>query len=198
MPPFCAPTPTVTAPHAPVAAGDLLTALHEHGQAEHASRVFMLTARVCRRMGLPSDDAGVISLAALYHDVGKLGIPVEVLEHPGCPGPEGRALLRDHSVIGEAMLRGQGLDCLAPLVRASHERWDGGGYPDGLTGKEIPLGARIIAACDSWDAMRTDRPYQSARTHEEALIELVAACGTQLDPAVVSALVAEVTRQGLT
>jgi HD-GYP domain-containing protein (c-di-GMP phosphodiesterase class II) len=181
-----------------VAAGDLLDALQAHGQAEHASRVFMLTARVCRRLGITGRAAGTIALGALYHDVGKLGIPSDLLDEPGSLSPGERMVLRDHTVFGEAMLEGTGLDCLAPLVRHSHERWDGRGYPDGLAGEQIPRGARIIAACDTWDAMRSDRAYQPARSHEEALTELVAASGTQLDPAVVAALVAEVTRQGLT
>jgi HD-GYP domain-containing protein (c-di-GMP phosphodiesterase class II) len=181
-----------------VAAGDLLAALQAHGQADHAARVFMLTARVCRRMGITARPAGVIGLAALFHDVGKLGIPTTVLETAGALTAEERMLLRDHTVFGEAMLDGCGLNCLSSLVRHSHERWDGAGYPDGLAGELIPLGSRIIAASDTWDAMRSDRPYQPARTHDEALTELVAASGNQLDPAVVAVLVAEVTRQGLT
>jgi two-component system, cell cycle response regulator len=185
-------------PPATVAAGDLLAAMQAHGQAEHASRVFMLTARVCRRTGIKGHAAGTIALAALYHDVGKLGIPVDLLDHAGALDPDQREIVRDHSVFGEALLVGSGLDCLAPLVRHSHERWDGAGYPDRLSGEQIPRGSRIIAACDTWDAMRSDRPYQPARAHEEALCELVAASGSQLDPRVVAVLVAEVTRQGLT
>jgi two-component system, cell cycle response regulator len=189
--------PSLTPPLT-VAAGDLLTALQAHGQGDHAARVFMLTARVCRRMGVAARPAGVIGLAALFHDVGKLGIPTALLDCPGPLCPQDQALLRDHTVFGEAMLDGCGLDCLSSLVRHSHERWDGAGYPDGLAGEAIPFGSRIIAACDTWDAMRSDRPYQPARSHEEALGELIAASGTQLDPAVVAVLVAEVTRKGLT
>jgi two-component system, cell cycle response regulator len=193
-------TPTATLPPAPpptVATGDLLIALHAHGQGEHAARVFMLTARVCRRMRITERPAGVIALAALLHDVGKLAIPAELLDHPGPLGRDEQKILRDHTVFGEAMLEGTGLDCLAPLVRHSHERWDGGGYPDGLAGEQIPLGARIIAACDTWDAMRSDRPYSPSLSHDEALGEVVGAAGAQLDPAVVGALVAEVTRQAV-
>ena len=186
-----------SAPPPTVAAGDLLTALQAHGQGDHAARVFMLTARVCRRMGVAARPAGVIGLAALFHDVGKLGIPATVLDRPGPLTADEQAVLRDHTVFGEAMLDGCGLDCLSPLVRHSHERWDGGGYPDGLAGEAIPLGARIIAACDTWDAMRSGRAYQPARSHDAALAELIAASGTQLDPAVVAVLVAEVTRQGV-
>ncbi len=187
-----------TLPPPTVAAGDLLAALQAHGQADHAGRVFMLTARVCRRRGIKGEAARTISLAALYHDVGKLGVPSDLLDSPSALGPAEREILRDHTVFGETMLVGCGLDCLGPLVRHSHERWDGSGYPDGLAGEQIPRGSRIIAACDTWDAMRSDRPYQPSRPHEEALGELVAASGSQLDPAVVGALVAEVTRQGLT
>ena len=189
--------PSLTPPLT-VATGDLLAALQAHGQADHAARVFTLTARVCRRMGVTGHPAGVFALAALFHDVGKLGIPTTLLDHPGSLSADERLVLRDHTIFGEAMLDGCGLDCLAPLVRHSHERWDGAGYPDGLAGEQIPLGARIIAACDTWDAMRSERPYQRARTHEEALTELVAASGSQLDPGIVAALIAEVTRQGLT
>jgi two-component system, cell cycle response regulator len=180
-----------------VATGDLLSALHAHGQGEHASRVFMLTARVCRRLRITERPAGVIALAALFHDVGKLGIPTDLLDHPGPLGREEQMVLRDHTLLGEAMLDGTGLGWLAPLVRHSHERWDGGGYPDGLAGERIPLGSRIIAACDTWDAMRSDRAYSPSLSHDEALGELVRAAGCQLDPVVVGALVAEVTRQGV-
>ena len=95
----------------------------------------------------------------------------------------------------ERLLRdAPGLERLAVLVRHSHERWDGTGYPDGLRALEIPLASRIIAVCDAWDAMRTDRPYQRARSHEEAIGALVEGSGTQFDPCVVSALVSHVTR----
>jgi two-component system, cell cycle response regulator len=181
-----------------VGAGDLLVALERHGLAAHSSRVFTLSARVCRRLGVVDRAAGTIALAALYHDVGKLAIPGEVLDHAGPLSPPDVQLLREHAVLGDRVLSDCGLDCLGILVRHSHERWDGAGYPDGLAGEQIPRGSRIIAACDTWDAITTDRPYQRARTHDAALLELLGASGTQLEPQVVAALVTEVTRRGLT
>jgi HD-GYP domain-containing protein (c-di-GMP phosphodiesterase class II) len=181
-----------------VGAGELLVALERHGLAAHSSRVFTLAARVCRRLGIVDRSAGAIALAALYHDVGKLAIPFAVLDRAGPLSPPDRELLREHAVLGDRLLSDCGVDCLGILVRHSHERWDGTGYPDGLAGEQIPRGSRIIAACDTWDAVTTDRPYQPGRTHDEALVELLAASGTQLDPGVVTALVAEVTRRALT
>jgi HD-GYP domain-containing protein (c-di-GMP phosphodiesterase class II) len=181
-----------------IGAGDLLVALERHGLAAHSSRVFTLSARVCRRLGIVDRSAGTIALAALYHDVGKLAIPFEVLDRPGPLSRPDRELLREHAVLGDRLLSDCGLDCLGILVRHSHERWDGSGYPEGLAGAHIPRGSRIIAACDTWDAITTDRPYQPARTHDEAIMELLGASGTQLDPDVVAALVTEVTRRGLT
>jgi HD-GYP domain-containing protein (c-di-GMP phosphodiesterase class II) len=196
--PTLRPTPTATFPAETHAGADLLAALAARNLAGHAERVFTLTARVCRRLGITDRPAGVIALAALFHDVGKLALPDELLTSEGPLGKADRELLRRHSVLGEEMLVEQGMPALAPLVRHTHERWDGLGYPDGLACDRIPRGSRIIAACDTWDAMRSDRPYQPARSHDEALGDLVAASGSQLEPAVVAALVTEVTRQGLT
>ena len=102
--------------------------------------------------------------------------------------------MRRHTKIGERILAGTAtLRGAAGLVRSSHERWDGRGYPDGLAGEETPLGARIIAACDAYDAMRSERPYQRARSHAAALAELRRCAGTQFDPTVVAALEAELS-----
>jgi HD-GYP domain-containing protein (c-di-GMP phosphodiesterase class II) len=99
--------------------------------------------------------------------------------------------MREHPAIGERILRAvPGLGPVARIVRHAHERWDGDGYPDGLVGEEIPLGSRVVLACDAFEAMISDRPYRRARSHDLAIAELRASAGTQLDPRVVDALVA--------
>ena len=131
--------------------------------------------------------------AASLHPVRKGTIPTE---NPGQPGPlteEEWSYVRRHTLIGDRILAAApALVPAARLVRSSHERLDGRGYPDGLAGDQIPLGARIIAACDAFDAMRSDRPYRSAMSTEGALSELQSCAGTQFDPAVVDALAAAV------
>ena len=191
-----APLPPLAPPH--IGAGQLLVALERHGLAGHSNRVFALTARVCRRLGIVDRAAGTIALAALYHDVGKLALPRDVLDRPGPLSLADRELVREHADLGDRLLSEHGHAGLGVLVRHSHERWDGAGYPDGLAGTLIPRGSRIIAACDTWDAITSDRPYRRARGHDDALMELLGASGTQLDPEVVAALATEVTRRALT
>src|ERR1700677_2399853 len=132
--------------------------------------------------------------AAMLHDLGKVAIPSEILLKPGPLTDAEWVTMRSHAAIGgELVGRIDAFAHLAPAVRASHERWDGGGYPDGLAGKEIPLAARIIAACDTYDAIVTDRPYRPARTPGEACAELSRVAGTQLDGSVVMAVMAELS-----
>jgi len=191
MSPIIAPTPV----QLPDEALRLLGRMTERRLTDHALNVAALTTGVCRRLRIDRAESETIALAALLHDVGKLVIAPELLDHPGPLSFVGIEAMRRHPGLGERLLRGApGLEHLASLVRHSHERWDGTGYPDGLRALEIPLASRIIAACDAWDAMRTDRPYQPARSHEDAIGALVAASGTQFDPHVVSALVSHVTR----
>jgi HD-GYP domain-containing protein (c-di-GMP phosphodiesterase class II) len=123
--------------------------------------------------------------------VGKIRIPAEIINKPGKLDPEERAIIETHTVEGEQMLDRVGglLGHVGRLVRSCHERWDGGGYPDGLVGEETPLVARIVCACDAFSAMTTDRPYRKARPREEALEELENCAGTHFDPQVVAALV---------
>ena len=132
------------------------------------------------------------------HDVGKLAVPDAILNKPGRLTETEWAIMRQHTVVGARMLTaaGPGLAEVAPIVRASHERVDGRGYPDGLTGDRIPLESRIVAACDAFDAMTSDRPYRCAMPVDEAVAELRANAGTQLDPRIVEALVAVVSRDG--
>jgi HD-GYP domain-containing protein (c-di-GMP phosphodiesterase class II) len=121
------------------------------------------------------------------HDVGKLGIPDEIITKPGPLTDQEWEFMRQHTVMGEQIIAAAGpsLEQLGPLVRASHERWDGMGYPDGLAGEEIPLGSRIIAICDSFRAMLDDRVYKRAMSLDDALAELQRCAGSQFDPKLV-------------
>jgi HD-GYP domain-containing protein (c-di-GMP phosphodiesterase class II) len=159
---------------------------------EHVVDVGRMAAAVAARLGLPEHAWSDIVHGAELHDVGKLAIPEAILDKPG-PLDEGEwEVMRRHTILGEQLLSGiPALVNAARLVRASHESWDGSGYPDGLSGEDIPLGARIIAACDAYDAMITDRPYRSGMSHADAVAELRRCAGTQFDPRVVDALLAE-------
>jgi HD-GYP domain-containing protein (c-di-GMP phosphodiesterase class II) len=160
--------------------------------ANHGDDVAQLAHRVASRMGLAPPAARDVLYAALLHDVGKIAVPSEILLKPGPLNDDEWKTMRGHAAVGgELVARIDAFAHLAPAVRASHERWDGGGYPDGLRGEAIPLAARIIAACDTYDAIVTDRPYRAGRSREEALAELLRVAGSQLDEAVVRTLVAE-------
>ena len=173
-------------------AAALAAALEERDRytGEHSETVVDLTARVAESLGLGSDQVEDVRMAALLHDIGKVGIPDEILHKPGPLDDREWEIMREHPAIGERILRAiPGLGAIARVVRHEHERWDGGGYPDGLGGAEIPLGARIILACDAYHAMTSDRPYREAMSHTDAMAELTANAGTQFDPDVVQALV---------
>jgi len=158
----------------------------------HSRDVVALVLDVCDGMGLDDDARHTARLTALLHDVGKVNIPNEIISKPGPLTPEERAIIERHTIEGERMLRQVGglLADIGALVRSCHERWDGGGYPDGLAGTDIPLVARIVCACDAFSAMTTDRSYRAAMTHEAAVAELHRCAGTHFDPAVVEALAA--------
>jgi HD-GYP domain-containing protein (c-di-GMP phosphodiesterase class II) len=126
---------------------------------------------------------------AWLHDVGKLKVPTWVLEKPGELSTLEWSMLREHAVLGERLLeRTPGLLQLAPLVRSTHERWDGSGYPDGLAGTKIPLPSRLVTVCDAFDAMTQDRIYSPALPLNRAIWELHKGAGTQFDPEIVDAL----------
>jgi HD-GYP domain-containing protein (c-di-GMP phosphodiesterase class II) len=180
-------TTTLNALMSTVEAKDDYTACHEQQVAE-------LAARVAVRLGVPSSRAGDVLYAGLLHDVGKVAVPSEILLKPGPLTEEEWVTMRSHTEIGGALVaRIDAFAHLAPAVRASHERWDGAGYPDGLAGEEIPLAARIIAACDTYRAIVTDRPYRPARSHSDAEYELRSVAGSQLDAGVVDALLEELS-----
>jgi putative nucleotidyltransferase with HDIG domain len=160
--------------------------------ADHANEVAELAVRVGGRMGIEGAELDRLRYGALLHDVGKIGVPGELLRKPGPLTPQEREKMDAHTAIGARMLeRIPFLAPVAPLVRAAHERHDGSGYPDGLRGEEIPRGAMVIATCDAFHAMTSDRAYRPAMPREAAIAELHAGAGTQFDPAVVAALVAE-------
>jgi diguanylate cyclase (GGDEF)-like protein len=157
---------------------------------DHSEAVVELAGAVSRGLGLDDDEVGRVQAAALLHDVGKVGVPDEILNKPGKLNDEEWLLMKEHTIIGERILRAiPGMGGVARIVRHEHERWDGGGYPDGISGDEIPMGARIILACDAYHAMISDRPYRQGMPHGEAVEELVANAGTQFDPQVVEVLV---------
>jgi HD-GYP domain-containing protein (c-di-GMP phosphodiesterase class II) len=175
-------TTTLAALASTVEAKDDYTAVHGEDVAELAERVAL-------KLSLPQAQARDVRYAAMLHDVGKIAVPSEILLKPGPLTDEEWKVMRGHAAVGGDLVgRIDAFAHLAPAVRGSHERWDGKGYPDGLAGEQIPHAARIIAACDTWDAIVTDRPYRPARTAAEARAELVRVAGEQLDPVVVAAL----------
>jgi diguanylate cyclase (GGDEF)-like protein len=154
----------------------------------HVSDVGDLVEAVGRELLLDTSELTVARQAAELHDVGKLAIPDSILDKPGPLDQEEWAFMRRHTLIGERIVASAvSLRDAAAIVRATHEHWDGGGYPDGVMGESIPLAARIIAVCDAYDAITTTRPYRLARSHEEALAELRRCSGSQFDPRVVAA-----------
>ena len=175
--------------------GELILAILRAQQpetSEHALDVAELAAGVAARLGVDPFDRAVVRRAAELHDVGKIAIDPAIVAKPGPLDDDEWAQMRRHTTIGDALLlAAPPLRAVAPLVRASHERWDGGGYPDGVAGAAIPLAARIVAACDAYDAMTTDRVYRPAMRAADARAELDACAGSQFDPAVVAALKAE-------
>ncbi len=144
-------------------------------------------------LGLRRDELEELERAAQLHDLGKLAVPDEILHKPGPLDEREWAFVRQHTIVGERILRAHpGLRSVAGIVRSSHENWDGTGYPDGLAGEEIPLAARIVRACNAYVAMTSDRPHRPALTEDEALNELMRLAGTEYDGNVVRVLVARV------
>jgi diguanylate cyclase (GGDEF)-like protein/putative nucleotidyltransferase with HDIG domain len=156
----------------------------------HSERVAALAERLARSLGLAPAEIELVRLAASLHDLGKLAIPVEILRKTNRLTEAERLVLQRHPQIGHQMLQSLGVDAVADWVLCHHERWDGSGYPTGIAGESIPLGARIIAVADAFDAMTTRAVYGAKLTEPEALREIEACAGTQFDPTVVGAFVA--------
>ena len=156
-----------------------------------AGPVVELATAVGRRLGLTQDEIRTLRLASIFHDIGKVSLSDELLNKRGPLTEDERIEVERHTVVGESILSSvEFLADVRPLVRYAHERWDGAGYPDGLAGDAIPLGARIVHACDAYDAMTAERPYREPLSEEEARAQLAAGAGGQFDPAVVTALLA--------
>ncbi len=158
----------------------------EEGMRGHCERLTVLAMRLGLSLGIGEEEIETIRLGALLHDIGKIGIPDRILLKPGSLTPEETDLMRTHTIIGDNLL--EPIDLLAvvrPIVRSHHERWDGDGYPDGVAGEEIPLGARIMAVADSVEAMSAKRVYREPLCEPEIVRELERGRGTQWDPTLV-------------
>jgi HD-GYP domain-containing protein (c-di-GMP phosphodiesterase class II) len=178
-----------------LAVGELVDALRHHhmGTAEHSNRLAVDCHAVGEALDLPADAVFELELVAILHDIGKLAVPARILDLARPLNSRERAVVRGHTIRGaEILAEIAGLAHLAPLVRASHERWDGSGYPDRLLGAQIPLAARIVFTVDAFDAMTNDRPYRRALGLDEARRRIAAGAGAAFDPRVVRALLAAV------
>jgi diguanylate cyclase (GGDEF)-like protein len=179
---------------------DILLQIQREREPELGDRlqsVSQLATGVATRLGLEGDELEEVTRAAELHDIGKMAIPDEVLRKPGPLNEEEWAFVRQHTIIGERILSSApALLPVAKVVRSTHERFDGSGYPDGLADETIPIGARIVAVCDAFHAMTTARPYRPALVPEDALGELQACAGTQFDPRIVEAFRQELTSLG--
>ena len=170
--------------------GDVIEADDEY-TGQHTQDVVELTIAVADRLRVDEETRRAAEFGALLHDVGKVAIPNEIINKPGPLDEAEWAIMKTHTIEGQRMLERVGgmLARVGVVVRASHERFDGGGYPDGLAGEAIPLAARIVSACDAYNAMTTDRSYRKALSDDVAVAELRNNAGTQFDPDVVEALV---------
>ncbi len=169
--------------------GDVLEADDAYTGGEHTRGVVSMALALGRAVKLNAQQIQDLEFGALLHDIGKLRVPNEIINKPGKLNDEEWAIIKLHPGYGQEMLDrvGGGLSRAGIIVRAHHERWDGGGYPDGLVGEAIPIEARIITICDSYSAMTTNRSYRKGMSQEEALAELERCAGSQFDPALVAA-----------
>jgi len=159
----------------------------------HSAQVGQLARRVGERLGMKVEELALLECAARLHDVGKLGVPDAILRKPGPLDEAEWEIMRRHPELGAEMVASvPGLERVGRFVGAHHERFDGTGYPQGLTGDAIPLASRVISACDAYEAMVSRRPYRASLSIRTALGELVAGAGSQFDPAVVAAVEEEI------
>ncbi len=162
---------------------------HDHTTGLHLQNVRAITEALARQLGYGEEDARELGLAAVLHDIGKVRVPDSVLGSTGRLSDEEWELMKHHSTWGEQFLRKRrGFELAATIARSHHEHWDGSGYPEGLSGDDIPEAATIVAVADAFDAMISDRPYRAARSVTAALREITACSGTQFSPKVVRAI----------
>ena len=163
----------------------------------HSERVGAWGRRIATALGLPADEVETITQAGLLHDIGKIGVPESLLRKRAGLTQDEWALMRQHPIIGAQIVAPfEFFEGGALVIRHHHERWDGRGYPDGLVGTAIPLGARVVAVADVFDALTSDRPYRAALSRDAALAYLAAEAGHTLDDAVVAALLGLVRADG--
>jgi putative nucleotidyltransferase with HDIG domain len=165
---------------------------------EHSYGVIALAKRIAVEMGLDEDDLRLVEFGALLHDIGKIAVPKAIINKAGPLDDDEWAIMKQHTVYGQQMLDkvGGSMTDVGVIVRASHERWDGKGYPDATAGEDVPLAARIVAVADTFSAITTTRSYRKAQTPEAAVEELQRCAGTQFDPQVVAAVVSVLSRPG--
>jgi diguanylate cyclase (GGDEF)-like protein/putative nucleotidyltransferase with HDIG domain len=164
--------------------------VRDTGTADHSDDVLTLCEAIGRKLEFDERALQHLRAGAQLHDLGKVAIPSSILNKPGALNDEEWAVIREHTVIGERILRSvPEMSEVATIVRHSHERWDGGGYPDGLSGEQIPLASRVILCADAFHAIRSDRPYRQGRPADQAIAEVRACAGAQFDPVVVAAFV---------
>ena len=177
--------------------GDVVEADHAY-TGVHSQNVVELSVAVAEHLGLSDEQRRSVEFAALLHDVGKIAVPKEIIDKSGPLDDDEWMVMKRHTIDGQRMLERVGgvLARVGGLVRASHEHYDGSGYPDGLRGRQIPIEARIVTCCDAYSAMTTDRAYRSAMTVGEAVCELCECAGTHFDPVVVRALIETLERSG--
>ncbi|MCI0777755.1 MAG: diguanylate cyclase [Chloroflexi bacterium] len=169
---------------------------HDQTTGTHLQALRWLAEALALELGWEAERAKQVGLAAVLHDIGKIRVAEAVLAKPGALSNEEWDLMKKHTVWGAEFLAGhRGFDLATEIARSHHERWDGGGYPDGLSSEEIPVAATLVAVADAFDAITSDRPYRAARSIEEAMVELQAASGSQFSPEVVKAMV-RLDRQG--
>ena len=162
----------------------------DRGMGAHLRRIELLTGAIARRLGWSPDECRRVARAARVHDIGKIAIPDSILLKPGHLSEQERERMRTHAAIGADILAGSRspvLQIAEQIARSHHERWDGGGYPDGLAGERIPIAARVVAVADAFDAMTSERPYRAAGSLADAVAAIAAESGSQFDPGVVSA-----------
>jgi diguanylate cyclase (GGDEF)-like protein/putative nucleotidyltransferase with HDIG domain len=159
----------------------------DEGGSSHVERVQYYAAALARQLEMPDMDRQAVEIGALLHDIGKLAVPEHILSKPGPLTPDERKKMQLHAQIGAQIVGAVPFPCpVAPLVLSHHERWDGAGYPSGLRGEQIPLGARILSVVDCFDALTSERPYRPAVSHETAIRIIKAEAGRAFDPAIVA------------